>query len=309
MSKTTYTDYNSTIETWSQAKYPINNLENLLGSFSKALKEIYSSPEIENKQVSQETYNPIYNKVMLNPIFDSHPIEFVWRDKESEFLTDISSAISLAHNIFETIETKNAYLISLAVAFKKSAPKDLSGDVLNSASELIYEAIFNIENSDQQNSKLENTKDDYSYLADGQALAFQIQYHRWMIINKSILPETSYMRNRFINIVIRKNFPKHTPNPENKTETSYAESRSKLKDEITQHMKFDKSELPSEVIEKWINSFINNVMLVYYGFYKWDKLRGDFYRVIDLENSQFGEKIPDQFEENNKEFSKFINLS
>ena len=309
MSKTTYTDYNSTIETWSQAKYPINNLENLLGSFSKALKEIYSSPEIENKQVNQETYNSIYNKIMLNPIFDSHPIEFVWRDKESEFLTDISSAISLAHNIFETIETKNAYLISLAVAFQKSAPKDLSGDVLNSASELIYEAIFNIENSDQQNSKLENTKDDYSYLADGQALAFQIQYHRWMIINKSILPETSYMRNRFINIVIRKNFPKHTPNPENKTETSYAESRSKLKDEITQHMKFDKSELPSEDIERWINSFINNVMLVYYGFYKWDKLRGDFYRVIDLENSQFGEKIPDQFEENNKEFSKFINLS
>ena len=246
---------------------------------------------------------------MLNPIFDSHPIKFIWREKESDFLNDISSAISLAHNIFETIETKNAYLISLAVAFKKSAPKDLSGDVLNSASELIYEAIFNIENSDQQNSKLENTKDDYSYLADGQALAFQIQYHRWMIINKSILPETSYMRNRFINIVIRKNFPKHTPNPENKTETSYAESRSKLKDEITQHMKFDKSELPSENIERWINSFINNVMLVYYGFYKWDKLRGDFYRVIDLENSQFGEKIPDQFEENNKEFSKFINLS
>ena len=309
MSKTSFTDYNSTIETWSQAKYPINNLENLLGSFSKALKEIYSSPEIENKQASQETYNSIYNKIMLNPIFDSHPIEFVWRDKDSEFLTDISSAISLAHNIFETIETKNAYLISLAVAFKKSAPKNLSGDVLDSASELIYEAIFNIENSDQQNSNLENTKDDYSYLADGQALAFQIQYHRWMIINKSILPETSYMRNRFINIVIRKNFPKHTPNPENKTETSYAESRSKLKDEITQHMKFDKSELPSEIIEKWINSFINNVMLVYYGFYKWDKLRGDFYRVIDLETSQFGEKIPDQFEENIKEFSKFIDLS
>ena len=82
------------------------------------------------------------------------------------------------------------------------------------ASKLIYEAIFNIENSEQQNSNLENTKDDYSYLADGQALAFQIQYHRWMILNKSILPETSYMRNRFINIVIRKNFPKHTPNPD-----------------------------------------------------------------------------------------------
>ena len=309
MSETTYTDYSSTVETWSQAKYPINNLASLLDTFSKALKEIYSSPEIENKQANQETYNSIYNKVMLNPIFDSHPLEFVWRQQESEFLSDISSAISLAHNIFETIETKNAYLISLAVAFKKSAPKDLSSDVLDSASKLIYEAIFNIENSEQQNSNLENIKDNYSYLADGQALAFQIQYHRWMILNKSVLPETSYMRNRFINIVIRKNFPKHTPNPENKTETSYAESRLKLKNEITQHMKFDKLELPSEVIEKWINSFINNVMLVYYGFYKWDKLRGDFYRVIDLENSKFGEKIPDQFEENNEEFSKFIDIN
>ena len=309
MSETTYTNYTSTIRTWSQSKYPINNLENLLGTFSKALKEIYSSPEIENKTASQEIYNSIYNKVMLNPIFDSHPIEFVWREQENEFLTDISSAISLAHNIFETIETKNAYLISLAVAFKKSAPKNLANDILDSASELIYEAIFNIENSDQQNSSLENIKDEYSYLADGQALAFQIQYHRWMILNKSILPETSYMRNRFINIVIRKSFPKHTPNPDNKKETSYAESRSKLKEEITKHMKFDKSDLPGEVIEKWISSFVNNVMLVYYGFYKWDKLRGDFYRVIDLENSKFGEKIPDQFEENNKEFTKFINLS
>ena len=62
---------------------------------------------------------------MLNPIFDSHPLEFIWRDKEEDFLSDISSAISLANNIFETIETKNAYLISLAVAFKKSAPKNL----------------------------------------------------------------------------------------------------------------------------------------------------------------------------------------
>ena len=66
---------------------------------------------------------------------------------------------------------------------------------------------------------------------------------------------------------------------------------------------------PNEDLEKWINSFVNNVMLVYYGFYKWDKLRGDFYRVIDLENLKFGEKIPDQFEKNNEEFSKFINFS
>ena len=130
-----------------------------------------------------------------------------------------------------------------------------------------------------------------------------------MILNKSTLPETSYMRNRFINIVIRKNFPKHTPNPESKTETSYAESHAKLKEEITNHMKFEKIKLSNEDLEKWINSFVNNVMLVYYGFYKWDKLRGDFYKVIDLENLKFGEKIPDQFEKNNEEFSKFINFS
>jgi hypothetical protein len=74
-------------------------------------------------------------------------------------------------------------------------------------------------------------------------------------------------------------------------------------------MKFEKIKLSNEDLEKWINSFVNNVMLVYYGFYKWDKLRGDFYKVIDLENSKFGEKIPDQFEKNNEEFSKFINFS
>ena len=56
-------------------------------------------------------------------------------------------------------------------------------------------------------------------------------------------------------------------------------------------------------------SFVNNVMLVYYGFYKWDKLRGDFYKVLDLENLKFGEKIPDQFEKNQEEFSKFIKFS
>ena len=50
MSETTYTDYSSTVETWSQAKYPINNSANLLDTFSKALKEIYSSPEVENEQ-------------------------------------------------------------------------------------------------------------------------------------------------------------------------------------------------------------------------------------------------------------------
>ena len=305
-----YSKSPATIETWSNNDYPIKEKDKLLRTFSVSLKEIYSNTDIQNQTATQEEYNSIYNKIMLNPIFDSHPLEFIWRTKEKEFLSDISSAISLAHDIFETIETKNAYLISLAVAFKKSAPKNLDSKVLDNASELIYEAIFNIENSDQQNNlHSENFKDDYRYTTDGQALAFQIQYHRWMILNKSTLPETSYMRNRFINIVIRKNFPKHTPNPKSKTETSYAESHAKLKEEITNHMKFGKIKISNEDLEKWINSFVNNVMLVYYGFYKWDKLRGDFYKVIDLENLKFGNKIPDNFEKNNEEFSKFINFS
>ena len=146
-------------------------------------------------------------------------------------------------------------------------------------------------------------------MADGQALAFQIHYHRWMILNKSTLPETSYMRNRFINIVIRKNFPKHTPNPESKLETSYASSHKKLKSEVTKHMTAGAIDAQTEKLNQWINSFTNNVMLVYYGFYKWDKLRGDFYKVIDLEKAQFGIKLPDQFDENQKEFNKFIDIS
>mgnify|MGYP000338934438 CR=1 FL=1 len=311
MSDILYSTLDENLKSWPQNKhYPIGDIEKLMASFTLALTQVYEKPQIQNQTASQQEYISIYNKIMLNPIFDSHPLEFVWHDEPKGFLIDIISLISLAHDIFETVETKNAYLISLGVAFKKSAPKTIEQSILNKASEMIYDSIFEIENpSFDKSSMKEKIKDDYSHLADGQALAFQIHYHRWMILNKSILPETSYMRNRFINIVIRKNFPKHTPNPENKTETSFFESHAKLKAEITQHMSIDKAELSSDVLHKWINSFINNVMLVYYGFYKWDKLRGDFFKVIDLEKLEFGIKLPDQHEENQKEFTKYIDAS
>ena len=64
----------------------------------------------------------------------------------------------------------------------------------------------------------------------------------------------------------------------------------------------------SEELNRWFASFVNNVMLVYYGFYKWDKLRGDFYQVIDLEKAQFGIKLPDQYDANLEEFSKYIDI-
>ncbi len=309
MPDNTYNNILIDFESWNKYTYPIIDQDQLLKNFYYSLEEIINFPEIKNKTASQDEYCTIYNKVMLNPIFDSHPIKFSWKEKDDEFISDIESAISLANNIFHTIETKNAYLISLAVAFKKSAPKTIKTNILDNASKLIYEEIFKIENENNyKNNSQKNIEDEYTYTADGQALAFQIQYHRWMIINKSILPETSYMRNRFINIVIRKNFPKHTPDPESKDITSYSESHAKLKEEISNHLKFDVLNIPSDDLDKWINSFVNNVMLVYYGFYKWDKLRGDFYEVFDLENSKFGKKIPDNFEENNKEFSKFINI-
>lgn len=291
------------------SNYPIDHPQKIIDTFADALTEIHAVPEIQNKTATNEEYITIYNKIMLNPIFDSHPIGFIWREDSQEFLEDIASATSMADNIFETVETKNAYLISLAVAFKKSAPKALKDTDFEQASLIIYEKIFSIENPNFSYTDLsKNITDDYSHLDDGQALAFQIQYHRWMILNKNILPETSYMRNRFINIVIRKNFPKHTPNPESKTETSYSESHQKLKLEIMGHMTKGLEDKKSEELNKWVASFVNNVMLVYYGFYKWDKLRGDFYQVIDLEKSQFGIKLPDQYEDNLEEFSKYIKI-
>jgi hypothetical protein len=311
MSENTYNSLSQNLKSWSEnTNYPINNIENLINNFKQALTEVYQHPEIQNQTATYQDYYEIYNKIMLNPIFDSHPLEFVWHEDPKEFIEDINLLIGMAHNIFETIETKNAYLISLAVAFKKSAPKNLDKITLDEASEIIYETIFKIENPNFDNFPIkENIDDSYRHLTDGQALSFQIQYHRWMILNKITLPESSYMRNRFINIVIRKNFPKHTPNPENKSETNFFDSHAKLKAEITQHMSIDKSELSSDVLHKWINSFINNVMLVYYGFYKWDKLRGDFFKVIDLEKLEFGIKLPDQHEENQKEFTKYIDAS
>ncbi|MDA9655871.1 hypothetical protein N9T31_00415 [Alphaproteobacteria bacterium] len=298
------------IKSWSDnSNYPIDHPQKIIDTFADALTEIHAVPEIQNKTATNEEYITIYNKIMLNPIFDSHPIGFIWHEDSQEFLEDIASATSMADNIFETVETKNAYLISLAVAFKKSAPKALKDTDFEQASLIIYEKIFSIENPNFSYTDLsKNITDDYSHLDDGQALAFQIQYHRWMILNKNILPETSYMRNRFINIVIRKNFPKHTPNPESKTETSYSESHQKLKLEIMGHMTKGLEDKKSEELNKWVASFVNNVMLVYYGFYKWDKLRGDFYQVIDLEKSQFGIKLPDQYEDNLEEFSKYIKI-
>ena len=120
-------DISEIIKSWSNnSNYPIDHPQKIIGTFADALTQIHEVPEIQNKTATNEEYTTIYNKIMLNPIFDSHPIGFIWRENSQEFLEDIASATSMADNIFETVETKNAYLISLAVAFKKSAPKALA---------------------------------------------------------------------------------------------------------------------------------------------------------------------------------------
>ena len=309
MSQLNFTSPDQQLTQWLKNTYPINDSASLIQIFGNALTEIHKKSDIHNKSISVSEYHSIYNLIMLNPIFDSHPINFKWSNKTDQYLKDILSAIKLANDIFETIETKNAYLISLAVASQKNSPPEITPDIIDQSSIMIFEEIFRIENEDYSQSSKAFIKDDYKHTDDGQALAFQIQYHRWMILNKSLLPETSYMRNRFINIVIRKNFPKHTPNPENKIERDYALSREKLKLEIANHLKFGNTEFDKKKLEEWIETFVNNVMLVYYGFYKWDKLRGDFYKVINLEKMEFGEKIPDSYEPNIIEFSKFIKIA
>ena len=136
------------IKSWSDnSNYPIDHPQKIIDTFADALTQIYAVSEIKDKTATNEEYTTIYNKIMLNPIFDSHPIGFIWRESPQEFLEDIVSATSMADNIFETIETKNAYLISLAVAFKKSAPKTLKDTELEQASLLIYEKIFSIRKS------------------------------------------------------------------------------------------------------------------------------------------------------------------
>ena len=119
MNQINFTNPDQQLAKWLKNTYPINNSEALIQIFGNALIEIHQNSDMKNKSISLSDYHSIYNFIMLNPIFDSHPIDFKWSDNPDQYLNDIRSAIKLADDIFETIETKNAYLISLAVASQK----------------------------------------------------------------------------------------------------------------------------------------------------------------------------------------------
>ena len=116
MKQFNFTSPDQQLSQWLKNTYPINDSASLIQIFGNALTEIHKKSDIHNKSISVSEYHSIYNLIMLNPIFDSHPINFKWSNKTDQYLKDIHSAIKLANDIFETIETKNAYLISLAVA-------------------------------------------------------------------------------------------------------------------------------------------------------------------------------------------------
>ena len=89
------------IKSWSDnSNYPIDHPQKIIDTFADALTQIYAVSEIKDKTATNEEYTTIYNKIMLNPIFDSHPIGFIWRESPQEFLEDIASATSMADNIF-----------------------------------------------------------------------------------------------------------------------------------------------------------------------------------------------------------------
>ena len=63
------------IKSWSDnSNYPIDHPQKIIDTFADALTEIHAVPEIQNKTATNEEYITIYNKIMLNPIFDSQSI-------------------------------------------------------------------------------------------------------------------------------------------------------------------------------------------------------------------------------------------
>ena len=56
------------------SNYPIDHPQKIIDTFADALTQIYAVSEIKDKTATNEEYTTIYNKIMLNPIFDSHPI-------------------------------------------------------------------------------------------------------------------------------------------------------------------------------------------------------------------------------------------
>ena len=80
MNQINFNNSTQQLDAWSKNKYPINNQESFLKIFAEALEEIHQLPEFKDQSISLDNYQNTYNRVILNPIFDSHPIDFIWSD-------------------------------------------------------------------------------------------------------------------------------------------------------------------------------------------------------------------------------------
>lgn len=289
-----------------------------MGSFpelAKALKDI--NEEFEKTNPSDAVYD---NKV-LKILWDSEPLEEDWdrfpdvrkdpKDIQTPYGEWVHKHIE-SFNSFKTPKTRVEYLFLLAnslVNFSKN--EDVKEHV-----EAIYQISFLIDGGHQvidadKVNKLVNDyeeliksgeklpgdspNENHNFIFDYQTLPVQLRYHRWAIVNKSKVQHTSYMRNRFIKIVAERFFREFLSN-------NLAESHAKMNTEFLHHMNLPTDMGLADTYRKWIGIFTKSVMLVYYGHYKWDKIKGDFF-------NKEGEKLPKGDRPNAKVFYNYFDIS
>ena len=281
----------------------------------EALKKIHEEFEKTNPS------DTVYDNKVLKILWDSEPLEEDWdrfpdvRKDPNDDLTPygewIKRTFEGAH-WFKTAKTKVEYLYLLANSLVKySKNEDVKEWV-----EMIYQLTYVIDEGGKTVDKDEVDRllsdyqklldsgekkpgdvpdENHNFLLDYQKLPVQLRYHRWAIVNKSKVKHTSYMRNRFIKIVAERFFKEFLSN-------NLAESHAKMNTEFLHHMNLPSDMGLADTYRKWIGIFTKSVMLVYYGHYKWDKVKGDFF-------NKEGEKLPKGDRPNAKVFYNYFDIS
>ena len=285
-----------------------------LSDLAKALSDIHE--EFEKTKPS----NAVYDNKVIKLLRDSEPLIEDWDrypdirekpdDKASPFSNWIMKHMEAART-FKTPKTQQEYLFLFSNSLVNcSKNKDIREYV-----ELMNQIAFGIEFAhvvdkekvdklhqdyqelldSRQKSPDEPLPENHNFVFDYQILPIQIRYHRWAIVNKSRVPNTTYMRNRFVKIVAERFFKEFLSN-------NLAESHAKMNTVFLHHMGLPSDMGLADTLRKWIGIFTKSVMLVYYGHYKWDKVKGDFF-------NKEGEKLPKGDRPNAQVFYKYFDIS
>jgi len=268
---------------------------------------------------TKEQNDKIYNQKVLPLIYDSIPLNLDWdnepdvRENPDDIETPYMKAFTTmlqSHTMFITDLTKKEYLFNLA----NSLVEYSKNPNVRESVEIIYQLCFVIDFPKAYDKtalndllkgyeeKIKSGENNYSdvteghnFMLDNQELPVQIRYHRWAITNKKKVLHTSYMRNRFINNVAENHFKNYLSN-------NLGESHAKLNTDFLHHMDLPNDLAIADTLRKWIGIFTKSVMLVYYGYYKWDKIKGDFY-------NKEGEKLPQGDRPNSEAFYRYLEIS